>query len=215
MTNDYLLKFITEYQVEPNRLSSLKQAIKDARFLTNRDPGSGAPDYSLLEKDKSIFNPYSFIGLINYYLVLDIIGAVFCLHSSNYNNENPIEIALKDFSNLNSNEVSAIKALRNSLTHSYSLVNIPDNPLKNNFERHAFSIINLDDAPLLKFPSESWNGEYDSDSANYNTEIGYLALIELFEEVIRSLEIKFKNDEVMFRLKNGINELNKKYTVRV
>ncbi|MDX2362385.1 MAG: hypothetical protein QNK23_16370 [Crocinitomicaceae bacterium] len=209
--NDYLRNFINKFEVEPNRLSSLKQAIKDARYLTNRNLETGGSEETLVERDQVIFNPYSFIGIVNYYLVLDIIGSVFCLKSSNYSNENPIEIALNDFTDLQPKEVGAIKALRNCLAHSYSLINIPTNPRKIELECHAFTIVNSYSAPLTKFPKKPWTGNYAKKEV---TEIGYGSLVDQFEKTITSLTLKFDNNQVEFRLENGLAELNKKYTVK-
>lgn len=73
----FLEKFSKQYEIEPNRYSCLIIALRDARMITGRDRETGQFKADILESSNSIMNPYSFIGVINYLLILEIIGAVY------------------------------------------------------------------------------------------------------------------------------------------
>ena len=69
--SEFIKKFVTAYEIEKNRYSCLIKALKDARKLTARDSETGKPNNDLLENKGSFLEPNSFIGIINYLLILD------------------------------------------------------------------------------------------------------------------------------------------------
>jgi hypothetical protein len=64
------------------------------------------------------------LGLTNYLIILELIGSVFKLKNNDDNyTKDGIEYALKLYTKLGNEKIKGIKALRNSLTHNFSLAN--------------------------------------------------------------------------------------------
>jgi hypothetical protein len=99
--------------------SSLEANLADCRDLTKRDPktGAGLPGQS----------SGSWLGAIGYLVLLDQIGgAVRNLQPRRtLTGSSGFERALADFTEKTDDEAICLYALRNSLAHHYSLVNVP------------------------------------------------------------------------------------------
>jgi len=74
---DFIKKFTNSLEIEPNRYSCLIIALTDARKITGRNIDTGNPKLNILESNNTFLNPNSFIGIINYLLILDMIGKIF------------------------------------------------------------------------------------------------------------------------------------------
>lgn len=210
--NEFIKKFVCCTEIESNRYSCLMLALKDARKLTARNIESGNYDGSILENENSFLNPYAFIGVINYLLILDMIGEIFTIK----NRRPKIYRALHKYSNLkDERDKQTLVALRNSLAHNYGLINIPDNPKNNLTQRHKFELINSESFNLIEYPMKPWDGDF-SDKSDYSyTRIGIGKLIELIENVYHSLSMEIElNPFNIDGLNGGIDELKARFTIR-
>lgn len=230
INDKYLLKFATTREIEPNRYSCLKIALDEARILNGRDENGWFIENNVLENGKTFLNQYSFIGLINYLLILDLIGEVFKLKKSKSNLKNQPKIykTLKQFSSLNDKDIYTINALRNSLAHNYGLVNIPTDKKYFNTSLHKFILLDSDDSELIKYPEIEWKTVVsEDDKENPSTKINFkdkdeksstkvspIKLQELVEEVYQNLLNELTNNNVeLSKSINGIDELNARFTI--
>jgi len=209
--NEFIEKFITSEKIEENRFSCLKTALNDARKLTGRNLESGNYELKIFENNDTTFDPHSFIGIINYLLILDMIGEIFTTR----NKINKIYKALKEFSSLTDRDIDTVVSLRNSLAHNYGLINIPDNQNKNSTQRHKF-IISTSLSILIEYPlsTNKWNGDYADKSESSSTKIGYIELCNLVEAVYADLISKLENNLIVISLNGGIEELKSRFTIR-
>jgi len=75
----FIQKLIHDIEIESNRYSILNLAIRDARLITGRDIETG----ELLKNElftnslDQALDQYSFIGIVNYLLILYLIGTAF------------------------------------------------------------------------------------------------------------------------------------------
>jgi restriction system protein len=216
--NDYLLKFSeisNKQEIEPRILSCLSIALKDARFLTARDIITGEYLGEILKNSSSFLPPHSFIGIINYLLILDMIVEIFKI--KNYQLKYPdkqIYCALEQFGeNLSEQEIYAIVDLRNCLAHNYGLANLPINPT--NKPRYSlFTLSNFDDTFLIRVTNTPWDGTFNKKDNPSSIVISVPKLIEKVEETYKNLVCKIKNGNIELRLKDGINELRTRFTIR-
>jgi hypothetical protein len=75
---EFLEKFVCDKLIENNRYSSFSIALEDARKITGRDVATGELKHNILtNRNNGYLEPYSFIGITNYLLLLEIIGKVF------------------------------------------------------------------------------------------------------------------------------------------
>ncbi len=209
---EFIKKFVSSHEIEKNRYSCLMIALIDARKLTARNIETGKFECNILENEKSFLSPYSFIGIINYLLILDMIGEIFTVR----NTTNKIYKALKQYcSYINDKDIDTIIALRNSLAHNYGLINIPDNPEYNLTRRHKFYLINSEIDDLIEYPTKPWNGVFNDNSDDSYTKVGLGKLIELVESVYQVLKKEIEcNPMKNLSLKEGVDELKARFTVR-
>jgi|JI10StandDraft_1071094.scaffolds.fasta_scaffold240541_2 hypothetical protein len=221
---EFIRKFINERVIEEKRNSCLVVALQDARKLTGRHPQTGFQSNIILSNvnekvmnEKIIYDSNSFLGLIGYLILMDLIGSLF----KQKENENGICIALEKFSkNLNKEERFVIKALRNSLAHNYSLINIPQKAKtpdkqqsKDKKELHKFELIYEDTDFIISVPLESdrWiRDDFKNKLDVSNTKIGVRKLIDEFENVYGNLKEDYDNDNVTLTL--GLEELKARFT---
>lgn len=209
----YLEKFAKKLEIEPNRFSCLKISLHDARLISGSNLETGQFNYNILESNNHFLSPYSFICVINYLLVLEIIGSVFNLKSTKTNKKNNIFRALHQFSTLPNQDIDIIISLRNSLAHNYGLVNIPLNSKENKTKRHKFSLLNTEDAKLIQYPATPWDGDFKNKSDDVYTKIGVHKLINLVEEVYSNVISSIENKKINIALIGGIDELNARFTI--
>lgn len=206
---EFVIKFVTSLEIEKNRYSCLMLALSDARKLSMYDAKTGDIDLEFFENKNSFINPFSLINVINYLLILDMIGEIFI---SDSNKTRKIFNSLKKFSSLIEKDIHVIVALRNSLAHNYGLINIPK--FGNLSQRHKFMLISNRSSNLIEYPTISWTGEFNDRSDYSYTRIGLINLFELVEEVYSNLKIKVLNDPLsILSLKQGVNELKARFTI--
>ena len=204
--SEFIKKFVTAYEIEKNRYSCLIKALKDARKLTARDSETGKPNNDLLENKGSFLEPNSFIGIINYLLILDMIGEIF----TNAGNTKKITMTLERYASLSQKDRDTIAALRNSLAHNYGLVNISTNGK----QAQKFQLIDSNDANFIEHPSRMWMG-YSDKSEDSRTKVCLGKLIDLVESVYKNLKEEVEADPFKnFALKGGIEELKSRFTIR-
>jgi len=212
---DFIMKFTNSIEIERNRYSCLFVALQDARKITGRDMVKGNITNDILENDQSFLSPYSFIGVVNYLLILELIGEIFRLKNFTTNKKNNIYKSLKQFSNsLNDKDIDTIIALRNSLAHNYGLINIPNDQKEYVTKLHKFTLINMTNGNLIKYPLQNWNLDYSDKSDETSTQISVIKLQDLIETVYKNLTTEIENDTVELALKKGIDELKARFTIR-
>lgn len=220
MTKDdkeFLDRFIESYQINTNRFSCLVIAITDARKITGRNTLSGEHQMNILTSNEVFFNPFSFIGLINYLIILEMIGEIFSSKKIAINRlkTNTIYKALKQFSQgLNDRDIDTIIALRNSLAHNYGLINIPD-AKEAETKQHKFTIRNFNADYLIKYPTEGkWSNDFTDKEEKTTTTVSYEKLVDLVEDVYRNLKSDNKKGLVTLALSQGMEELFARFTIK-
>ena len=210
---DFIKKFISSYEVEVNRYSCLTIALKDARLITGRNLVTGQHQLNILQNENNFISPYSFVGMINYLLILDMIGSIFLISGFKTKRSN-IYNALKQFSSINDKEIDTIIALRNSLAHNYSLINLPWYKEEDSRKLHKFTLDNSENAELIKYPTNhiARNLIFSDKSESSSTIIGYRKIIDLIELVYENVKSKFENGFILYRL--GVDELKARFTIR-
>lgn len=211
---DFIKKFITEFQIENNRYSCLVMALNDARKITGRNKTTGIKESDIILLNDDFFDSNSFLGLIQYLIILDMVGTIFKTGFITSKN-NKIYRTLKQYSNLNDADIDIIISLRNSLAHNYGLINIPDSTKDYPTKLHKFIIINDSSAPLIEHPIRNWDIiDYRNKNEEYSTKIGYTKLCDLVELVYLTLKSSFDNGTTVLNLNGGIEELKSRFTIR-
>lgn len=216
ITKEALLTFCKCLKIEENRFSCLFRAITDARILNGRDPITGKYKGHILgcEKNNLYLGPNSFIGLISYLLILDMIGEIFRLKTEKKSKKSKIYLALNQFANgLREKDIYTIVALRNSLAHNYGLVNIPDNREHYENSRHKFSLMNFENESLIEYPTKKWEGNFSDKEIESSTIISVPKLIEQIESVYSELIFQIESNNVSLNLSDK-EELYSRFTVR-
>lgn len=219
MNSDFIKKMVNDRQIELNRYSIFVTALEHARQLSGFDKETRMENRLLLDiNNNSILElGQSQIGLINYLLILDMLGSVFKKVASEAKEKkrNSITYVLEQFSILNDKrDRDAIKALRNCLAHNYSLLNIPEwkdesdikygkENIKTNAkleanELHAFSICWKKQPSLIKYPDNA-NRLTKSNPLRENkhyTEICAERLRDLVEGIFQQIKEGVNNGSV-------------------
>jgi hypothetical protein len=199
--NIFLKSFVNDYKISTNRYSCLFLAIRDARTISGRNLKTGQQENIILSSENTFMYPNSFISVINYLLILDMIGEIFTLKilpkSFNKEKTNNIYKSLKQFSSLTDQEIDVFIALRNSLAHNYSLINIPRSRDEYYAKLHKFILSNESKAPLIKLPKSPWNGMFNNKTLKSSTTIGVIKLFEIVESVYSNLKVKTNLDLVI------------------
>jgi len=209
---EFVKKAIANIEIETNRYSILNLAVRDARLITGRniDTGKLLQNEFLVNKMGEPLDQYSFIGIINYLLILDMIGNAFSIKQFTTTKTTSIYKSLKQFSTLNDDDIYAIIALRNSLAHNYSLVNIPAHK-EFSSKLHHFKLINGSTQKMIKIKSK-WGNPNNSKSEINETVIGVDNLLDMIEGVI--LNLKKENELDNLELNLDFNQFVMRYTVQ-
>ena len=239
-TEKELIKsFVSNRYLEDHRQSCLVMALETARILSGRDKKTGASikldDCTVMPDVLYSKSPYfkhnefgssdNLAGLINYLLLLDLIGNVFKPKNlAKKKDGNSINKALAYFSSItDEKERWTIVALRNCLAHNYGLINIPEIPKKKKQEeiekikekyQHKFCLhLNDGTKDLIKIPTTRWNGNYTDKDESTSTQIDVCKLIDAIEETYENLKEMAENGELELCLKDGEAELMTKFTI--
>ena len=182
-------------------------ALKDARKMTGRNTETGAKDGT-----NQFGHLGSWLGAIGYLSLLDQIGGCFrnVKRPLTEKNKSGIIKALKNFSDLDNNQINAIYSLRNSFAHDYSLQNI-DKKEREGLTHH-FEVNNSPTEPLIILPTEPWKGVLDSKSNINVTKINLQALGDEVEKVVKNLIQLNSNGQIEIILEKGKDELIARYS---
>ena len=130
MTEDDLIKKVLNLKRNPDgSISTLTIAIRGARQLSGRntDTGEIIPKIDLENfKKQTLGGTYEsnkFMSVAMYLIIIDLIGNIFKRKGGKEQKNQRFKQALEHFSELNSNQIDSLKALRNSLAHKFSLGN--------------------------------------------------------------------------------------------
>ncbi len=209
MTDNEAIKFhLTNFYNESSGLtffSGFCGALKDARKMTGRNIETGSKDNT-----NTFGHLGSWLGTIGYLLLLDQIGG--CFRKVNgptiEANKSDIIKALKNFSNLNDNEIDALYALRNSFAHDYSLQNIG----RRAGLTHHFTVDNSSTRPAIILPRQNWDGSMNNKTAQNGTYINLQALGDIVESLILNIIELVDKNEVEIILTGGKDELIARYS---
>ncbi len=212
----YLLSYLSAnqpYNKRERRYSSLVLALRDARYITNRNVDTGEITF----QTEAALSPALWPGAITYLIILELIGTCFKLKNSPLASENAIYRALKAFSNISDNQARAIESLRHSFAHNYGLINIQK---KNNGavvlnRTHHFLLTNHPEGILIKERKQVWNGRLENRNKKNQTQINLWHLGTLVEETFRNLVQEVKRKHIELALADGLTELKAKYTVKI
>lgn len=208
---EFIKRFTSELVIEEidknhKRYSCLMLALTDARKLTARDQKTGKPNYDLLENEKSFFDPNSFICLINYLLILDLIGEVFVKGKD----KNIMKALSKFGAEISKEDKYAIKALRNSFAHNYGLINIS----KNKEFCHKFILEFSENSLIIKHPEIEWDGIFNKTKSDVTSTTIYVKnLIDYIEDIWKKLNTEIDGETIDIVLDDRIEELKSRFTV--
>lgn len=187
-------------------LSSLFKGVFDCRAATNRYLDSGE---KIPEADHD-----SWVGALGYLSLLDLIGT--CLARKGFRTNpntdtSPFVNALKAFTDLQSDQISALYALRCAFAHDFSLFNVHKD--KKPELTHYFQLLVESDAPLVQPALKSWGGDYRQTPLECATAIGLTRVGDLVEEIYANLKVLAQKGEIEIRLSGGAEELSNRYSV--
>jgi hypothetical protein len=180
--------------------SGFVAAIRDARLSTGRDVDSGIK----VEHKRH----GSWLGALGYMALPDQVGKRFKPRSKGQvEDKRAIVRALRHFTNLGTEEIDAIYALRCGFAHDYSLVNI--NAGKPELTHH-FLVYN-GPGQVVTLPRKRWDGDYSHRTAENQTRINLEALGDLVEGVCAVLHELAQKDDLEIVLSGGSDELLRRY----
>ena len=159
---------------------------------------------ALIERD-----PASITAVLSTLCLVEQLGQFFepLSKSRTWNNragENKFKAFLFQLSSLSEDEVNALYALRCSLAHDFSVVNINNVSVDRKDYAYIFRL-NFDASkPVIELPAEDWKGEYGIFTAeradeknNFLTRIGATSLINLVRDIIRKLQKMHTDGELV------------------
>lgn len=185
------------------RYSTLIAGLRDCRQLLSRNLDTGL---RLQGEQLAVW-----LAAIGYFSILDQIGSAFKKVGTNRcpDNGSTIVYAIENFADLSAFSVvpadeqrvtSALKALRNSFTHDFNLLNTPRNPRLNALERHKFTVFSdSTESRLVILPVWDWNGDIDGKDFNAtddSTLINLFQFAELVESVFSIIVDGITNDSI-------------------
>ena len=209
---EFIRKFMDINQpmeVDPFRFSTVGILLRGARKLSGRDLLSGSYIMSELNEENFTNQTYHsilFSGLINYLIFLEQVGTIFKLASAK---SSGIHIALENFSTLTEEQIFAVRALRNSLTHNYGLATeiIPQNLNK----RHKFTLSIERNLEVIRLPTIKWHGDFSDKNEQTNTTVFIIDLCDIIESAYSKLKEENENNNVEIVL--GRDELKSRFTI--
>jgi hypothetical protein len=182
------------------RFSGFVAARNDARVATGRD-GNG----------NKIPGGYqgSWLGAVGYMSLLDQIGSCFKPKARSSVSGNTIFKALSYFSQLTSDQINAIYALRCAFSHDFSLYNIN---VRDPYLTHRFQVRQGSTGDFIVLPKTRWDGNYENMTPDNGTIINLELLGDLVEDICRNLESMARNGELEIVLPGGSDELLRRYS---
>ncbi len=199
---------------EPLRFSTIGILLRGARKLSGRDLLTGVYQMNELTPDnfeEQLYHSNLFTGLINYLIFLEQVGSIFKIKGATSTKQNGIHLALQSFSSLTEEQIFAIRALRNSLTHKYGLATEknPDNIKL----RHKFTITIERSTEIIKLPLSAWSGDFSDKSEHSNTTVYIIDLIDEIEKAFSKLKAQIDKQNIEISLAGGRDELKARFTI--
>lgn len=204
----FIREFLSKEELNDDISSNLMVALNDVRKICGRNKNGEIKGVGLTNENEYL-NPNSIIVVTTYFTILDLIGTIFKIKSYIEKGTNNIKNALNQFSNLSSQEIKVLVALRNSITHNFSLVGFDrkDNPkIRYHFTLEHFSSGNI------VVENDKWDGNKSSKNEMNTTIIRTKEFIDLVEKIYKNVIIEFKNDNVSLKL--DVNEIKSRFTFR-
>lgn len=213
---EILLQYLREPQPfnykGDQRYSTLIAGLRDCRTNTKRNSTTGLFDNSLNG------HPGNWLGAIGYFTILDQIGSCFKMKecARETQSKNSIKLAIENFGydliDNDGKKLNALIALRNSFTHDFNLLNVPDD--KRPSQTHKFTVMaDVSDTWVVRLPEKQWNGDietkdfYDTSNTTY---VNLFGLGQLVEEIYFRICNLIDNDKLDLNI--NLTTLINKYT---
>ncbi len=211
MTNSdktFIIEFLTQENLKNNISSNLMVALSDVRKICGRNKNGEIKEVGLTNGNEYL-NPNSIIVITIYFTILDLIGTIFKIKTYTEKGSNNIKNALNQFSSLTTNEINVLVALRNSITHNFSLVGFDrkDNP-KN---KYHFTLEHFSSGKII-VQKDKWDGEKSSKNELNSTIVRTKEFIDLVENIYRKVIVELKNDNISIKL--DTKEIKSRFTFR-
>lgn len=159
-----------------------------------------------------------FTALLLLLVSLEQIGVLFC-KKDEICKGNGIKRAIKTFisNKLDDNEIRAISNLRNSLAHSFGLVNMPKNA--NSYKPTKYSIVlsleEKKDTKILRLPIIPWTGNWKCKNEEDTSCIIYAyPLIRFIMSIINTVKDRYRSGQLEFALED-IEEIRTRFTILI
>jgi len=208
------LKIEQPMSQNPVRFSNIVLLLKAARKLTGRNIETGVYEMNEVNEDdivKGLYHSFQYVGLINYLILLEQLGSIFSPKQKSICSSNGISCALTDFSELKDKlKVSAIVALRHSLTHKFGLATEKKKDRKE--LQHKFILSIERNAKIVEIPSIPWDGNFSYKSNGTSTTIFIKDLEELVENIYQTIKAKLDRNELIVKI--DLDELYSRYTMK-
>ncbi len=202
-------KHFAEARFDLGYTSVFRALLRDARQVTRRDLDTGMK----LEGSHTFW-----LGALGYLILLDQIGTCFKPRNKPSVSGSPLIRALTYFSALQKDERDAIYALRCSLAHGYSLINLDTRiDTKSKVRRteytHRFKLTGDEIGPIVILPKSKWDGDYSNKNTNNQTVIDIVLLGDLVENICKLLDTMSKADQLEVILSKSSEELDRRYSL--
>ena len=215
--SEFILKLLDINQPmaeNPTRFSTLALLLTSGRKLFGCNLETGKYELNEVNDENFIdktYHSFQFTALINYLILLEQIGSIFIKkNGSKIKETNGIFCALTYFSSLtDTDKIEAIQALRNSLVHKFGLAT-EKKPHKMPPRKFILSIAR--NSEIVEQPKSDWDGTFSDKSDETSTTIFIADLIILIETVYQNVIQENKNGNVEMILKDGMSELESRYT---
>lgn len=212
--NEYVTKFLysqTIIENNPYRESMLRCLLQGARKLSGRCLATGTylkNEYNEENFENRTYYSFQFTGLLTYLIVLEQLGCLFRpKNQSSFSEKNEIYQTLRHFSNLDHEKAMAIKALRNSLSHKFSLATE-----NGKHEKYKFILSSTRDKSIINIGT--WDGDFANRGEETLTKVYVHDLIDLSETIYQTICEHWEKGELEMLLMNKWDEFETRFTFR-
>lgn len=201
MESKEIIEIILGRNIGKNRKSCLKLVLDGARYNTGRNMETGEANNSQMrcnifmrDIDSSQFEDSIMLsGLIDYLILLDLIGSIFKVKNKIDEQKTEIGRALESFSSADPGTIDAIHELRNTLAHRFALAT------EGKPKGRKFTVYYKDNEfPIVN--EKKWQGNYSDKSEDTSTKVYLPSLCDMIEEVVVRLNSKSDNNELELRM---------------
>jgi hypothetical protein len=182
--------------------SGFVAALRDAREDSGRGPDTGA----IMDESRT----GHWLGAVGYLILLDQIGKCFAPAGTTASHESEQRSILRSLANwaphIAHDEACAIYALRNALSHDYSLFNRNTNNPK---FQHLFTL-DRSTGSVVRLPGRPWPGDYAHPAEDCRTTVSLRELGNLVEAIVTAVRESLP-DRLDVLLAGGTDELLRRY----